>query len=193
MRAESILGLLGQRVRARRVGLGFSLRDLASRVGVSASFLSQVERGKASPSIDTLASVSRALDVPIYYFLVESPDPVVRHNERQILSMPNSDLRYELLCPDLRKSMEAWLVRLRPGMISSNEPLSHATEEFVFVLQGKLEMRVGPNSYRLGPHDSIYYHGLVPHQFSSIGEEDLVFVSVATPPILGQLSMGSRS
>jgi len=159
---------------------------------VSASFLSQVERGKSSPSIDSLARISRALDVPIYYFLVESPNPVVRHNERQILSMPNSSLRYELLCPDLRKSMEAWLARLGPGEVSSAAPLSHATEELVFVLRGELEMCVGPHTYRLGPHDSLYYHGLVPHRFSSVGEEELVFLSAVTPPILGQLGADTR-
>jgi len=188
---ESQLTRLGDRLRARRTGLGISLRELASRVGVSASFLSQVERAKSSPSIETLSSISRALDVPIYYFLVESPNPVVRHDERQILSMPNSSLRYELLCPDLRKSMEAWLARLGPGEASSAARLSHATEEFVFVLRGELEMRVGPHTYRLGPDDSIYYQGLVPHQFYSVGEEELVFLSAVTPPILGQLGGGS--
>lgn len=188
---ESEFTFLGDRLRARRTGLGLSLRELAPEVGVSASFLSQVENGKSSPSIDTLARIARALDVPIYYFLVESPNPVVRHNERQVLSMPNSGLRYELLCPDLRKSMEAWLARLGRGEVSSAVPLSHATEEFVFVLQGELAIRVGPSVYELGPSDSIYYHGLVPHQFSSIGEEDLVFLSVVTPPILGQLDASS--
>lgn len=188
---ESEFTFLGDRLRSRRTGLGLSLRDLASKVGVSASFLSQVEKGKSSPSIDTLARISRALDVPIYYFLVEGPNPVVRHDERQVLSMPDSTLRYELLCPDLRKSMEAWLARLAPGEVSSTEPLSHSTEELVFVLQGELAMRVGPNVYRLGPHDSIYYHGVVPHQFASVGDEELVFVSVVTPPILGQLGGAS--
>jgi transcriptional regulator with XRE-family HTH domain len=185
---ESDFTFLGDRLRARRTGLGLSLSELAAEVGVSASFLSQVER---SPSIDSLARISRALDVPIYYFLVDSPSPVVRHDERQILSMPDSSLRYELLCPDLRKSMEAWLARLAPGQVSSAVPLSHSTEEFVFVLQGELEMRVGPHTYRLGPHDSLYYHGLVPHQFTSVGDEELVFVSAVTPPILGQLDASS--
>ena len=71
---------LGDRVRERRQQLGLSLRDLAERSELTASFLSQVERGVTSPSIDSLRRVANALDVPVFHFLLE-PDresPVVR-------------------------------------------------------------------------------------------------------------------
>jgi transcriptional regulator with XRE-family HTH domain len=176
---------LGARMRARREALGLSLRSLADRTGVSASFLSQVERGLVSPSIQTLTAVSRALEVPIYHFLLESPDPVVKHDQRRRLIMPNTSVDYELLCPDVHRSMEVSLGRLEPNAASSDEPLAHATEEFMLVLEGVMEIEIGPRRYVIEPGDSIYYHGLAPHRFVSVGDKDLIFISAVSPPVAG--------
>jgi transcriptional regulator with XRE-family HTH domain len=174
---------LGDRLRARRKGMGLSLRALADKIGVSASFLSQVERARASPSFATLIMMSRALEVPAYYLLLESPDPVVRHDQRRKLTVPGSSMFYELLCPDLHRSMEVSLGRLSVGCASSERPLSHATEEFALVLQGCMEVELGPRRYRLELGDSIYHLGVVPHRYVAIGDEDVVFLSAISPPI----------
>jgi transcriptional regulator with XRE-family HTH domain len=176
---------LGARMRARREALGLSLRSLADRTGVSASFLSQVERGLVSPSIQTLTAVSRALEVPIYHFLLESPDPVVKHDQRRRLIMPNTSVDYELLCPDVHRSMEVSLGRLEQNAASSDEPLAHPTEEFMLVLEGVMEIEIGPRRYVLEPGDSIYYHGLAPHRFFSAGDDALIFISAVSPPVAG--------
>ena len=182
---ESISDSLGIRMRARRKALALSLRSLGARTGVSASFLSQVERGIVSPSIQTLTAVSRALEVPIYHFLLESPDPVVRHDRRRRLIMPNTSVDYELLCPDVHRSMEVSLGRLEPEATSSDDPLAHATEEFMLVLEGVMEIEIGPRRYVLEPGDSIYYHGLAPHRFFSTGDDALIFISAVSPPVAG--------
>jgi len=172
-------------LRARRKALGLSLRSLAARTGVSASFLSQVERGLVSPSIQTLIAVSRALEVPIYHFLLESPDPVVRHERRRRLIVPNSSVVYELLCPDVHRSMEVSLGHLEANAASTEEPLAHATEEFMLVLEGAMDIEIGPRRYTLEPGDSIYYHGVAPHRFVSVGDQDLIFISAVSPPVVG--------
>ena len=108
---------LGHRIRARRQELGLSLRELAGRVGLTASFLSQIDRDLASPSIESLRKISDALEVPIFHFLIE-PDgksPVVRYNKRLQLKLPDSNLTYELLTPDLNRQMEAFLTEREPG------------------------------------------------------------------------------
>jgi len=181
----SISDSLGIRMRARRKALGLSLRSLAARTGVSASFLSQVERGIVSPSIQTLIAVSRALEVPIYHFLLESPDPVVRHDRRRRLIMPNTSVNYELLCPDVHRSMEVSLGRLEVNAVSSEEPLAHATEEFMLVLEGVMDIEIGPRRYVLEPGDATYYHGVTPHRFFSVGDQDLIFISAVSPPVAG--------
>jgi transcriptional regulator with XRE-family HTH domain len=181
----SISDSLGYRVRARRKALGLSLRSLAARTSVSASFLSQVERGIASPSIQTLTAVSRALEVPIYHFLLESPDPVVKRGRRRRLIMPGTSVDYELLCPDVHRSMEVSLGRLELEAASSDDPMAHATEEFMLVLEGVMEIEIGPRRYVLEPGDAIYYHGIAPHRFFSTGDQDLVFISAVSPPVAG--------
>ena len=101
----------GNRIRARRQELGLSLRELAEQVGLTASFLSQIERDLTSPSIESLRKISDALEVPIFHFLLEvdKKSPVVRRGERLTLTLPNSDLSYKLLTPDLSRSgIRAW-------------------------------------------------------------------------------------
>ena len=76
---------LGDRIRTRRKELDLSQGELAERAGLTASFISQVERDVTSPSIDSLYKISQALDVPVFQFLLE-PDgasPVVRRQEHE--------------------------------------------------------------------------------------------------------------
>ena len=92
---------LGERLRQRRKELGLSLRELADRVGLTASFLSQIERDLTSPSLESLRKISDALEVPIFHFFVESDGkcPVVRRHQRTELKLPDSNLTYKLPDP----------------------------------------------------------------------------------------------
>jgi transcriptional regulator with XRE-family HTH domain len=176
---------LGQRIRARRRELGLSLRDLAGRVDLTASFLSQIERDLASPSIESLRKLSDALEVPVFYFLIEpdSKSPVVRRDKRAQLTLPDHDFTYELLTPDLNRQMEAFLVEREPGEEQITTPLRQYTEEFIYVLQGQLEIQLGDENYLLGPDDSVYFEGPLLHRLAARGDETLRFISVITPPI----------
>ncbi len=176
---------LGQRIRARRRELGLSLRKLAGRVGLTASFLSQIERGSASPSSESLRKISDALEVPIFHFLVE-PDgksPVVRHNQRLKLTLPDSRLTYELLTPDLNRKMEVFMAEVEPGEDNIAMPLRQYTEECIYVLQGQLEIQLGEEVYLLGPGDSVYFEGPLLRRLAARGHETLRFISAITPSI----------
>ena len=176
---------LGIRLRARRQELDLSLRDLADRVGLTASFLSQIERGLASPSIESLRKISDALEVPIFHFLVE-PDtksPVVRRNERALLKLPDSNLTYQLMTPDLNRKMEVFLAEREPGDEKITIPLRQETEEFIYILQGQLEIELDEEVFLLGPGDSIYFDGPLLRRLAARGDMTLRFISVITPPI----------
>jgi transcriptional regulator with XRE-family HTH domain len=176
---------LGHSIRARRQELGLSLRELAGRVGLTASFLSQIERDLASPSIESLRKISDALEVPIFYFLMEPEDksPVVRCDKRLQLTWPDSNFVYELLTPDLNRQMEAFLVQREPGEEKITTPLRQYTEEFIYVLQGQLEIQLGEDVYLLGPSDSVYFEGPLLRRLVARGDETLRFISVITPPV----------
>lgn len=177
---------IGQRIKARRKELKLSLRELAEQVDLTASFLSQIEREQSSPSIDSLRKISDALDVPIFYFLVEpnGKSPVVRCDQRLQLSKPHSSLTYELLTPDLNRRMEALMFEQEPGGGNYAEPPAHYTEEFIYVLQGQLEIQLGEEVYYLNPGDSIYFEGPMLHSLCAVGDETLRVLAVITPPIL---------
>lgn len=175
---------LGNRIRQKRIEKGLSLKELASRIEKTPSFLSQVERGLAEPSITSLRKVANALEVPIFFFLLHTgnPNPVVRRNQRKIMSFPGYQLTFELLSPSLNRDMEIVQGRLEPGGVTCEEPLAHTGEEATVVLSGKMEIQVGSDCYTLEEGDCIYYYASIPHKITNIGTEELVFISSITPP-----------
>lgn len=175
---------LGQRIRKKRQARGMSLSEVATEIDKTSSYLSQVERGLAEPSITALREIARALDVPIFYFLIneENNNAVVRKNERRMLNFKGSHLTFELLSPDLKRDMEVIEATLEPGAETSDEPLNHLGEECTIVLRGKMHIIIGEEEYELGPGDSIYYKASLPHKIISTGQEDLHFISAITPP-----------
>ena len=176
---------LGQRIKSRRKELNLSLRDLAGQVNLTASFLSQVERDLTSPSIESLRKISEALDVPIFYFLVEpnAESPVVRRNQRRKLILPDSNLVYELLTPDLNRKLEVVMVALEPGEHSAAIPLRGHTEECIYVLQGQMEIALSEDVYSLASGDSIYFEGPMLRYLTAKGDETLRYISIITPPV----------
>ena len=162
-----------------------SLRELADQVDLTASFLSQVERDLTSPSIESLRKISQALEVPIFYFLVEpdSTSPVVRRNQRRKITLPGTHLTYELLTPDLNRKMEVIMVDLQPGEDYTAAPLRHHTEECIYVLQGQLQICLGEELYYLSPGDCVYFDGPMLRHVSATGDETLRFISIITPPV----------
>ncbi len=176
--------MLGERIRAKRKERGKSLSELSLLTGLTASFLSQVERDVTEPSITSLRKIAKALDVPIFYFLLDTEEysPVVRRKNRKILRFPQSHLTFELLTPDLSRQMEMMIATLEPGTSTCDEPLTHPGEECTLVLQGEMEIQIGEETYHLKEGDSIYYYCAIPHRIISVGKKDLVFVSAITPP-----------
>jgi transcriptional regulator with XRE-family HTH domain len=175
---------LGDRVREQRLKLGLSLRELAVQAGLTASFLSQVERGETSPSIDSLRKVSAALGVPVFYFLIEPDEesPVVKSDQRIRLTWPGSQIAFQLLSPKLNRKMEAFMTEREPGDQTPVVKFGQQTEEFIYVLQGHLEVRLGDATYLLGPGDTVYFDGAVLQGLEPRGSEKVQFISVITPP-----------
>ncbi len=176
--------MIGKKIKERRQELNLSLRSLGELTGLTASFISQIENDLTEPSINSLQKIAVALKVPIFTFLngTEHPERVVRQNARKRLSFPNPHLQYDLLTDDLSRQMAGFLIRLKSGESHSTQQLYKATEEFMYVLQGELDIKINGNTYQLQPGDSIYYEGALLTGFSSIGAEDLIALCVLTPP-----------
>lgn len=176
--------MLGEKIRRKRKERGLSLSQLAKRIKRTPSYLSQIERDLAEPSITSLRQIANSLEVPIFYFLLDEQKdgPLVRKGERKTLRFPDAHQVYELLSPDLNRKIEMIQACIKPGATTCERPLSHAGEECILVLKGEMKIQIGEEDYHLREGDSIYYYAAIPHKIESCGEEDLVFVSAITPP-----------
>lgn len=179
----------GRRIRARRRELGLSLEDLAQRTGLTASFLSLVERDISNPSLESLRHIAEALGVPPFYFSHEpdsaSPplqNPVVRAGQRIQITFPPGDVTSELLVPNLRNRLEVFITHVKPSAGNIARPPSLETEECLLVLRGKVRVVLHDQEYVLSEGDSIYIHGRALREISAVDDE-AVFLSAITPPI----------
>jgi quercetin dioxygenase-like cupin family protein/DNA-binding XRE family transcriptional regulator len=190
---------LGHRIQARRKSAGLSLRALAAQTELTASFISQVERGQTNPSIDSLRRIAEALQVSLLYFLSDHQpprqksrarknsaltyNPVVHAHARPQLTLPVSGVTYELLTPDLAHKMEAVCGRLAPGAGNVARRLREPTEEFIYVLAGALCVGLDAGEHILHAGDSIYFSGTTLQKLACASKEDAVWISVITPPV----------
>ena len=174
---------LGNKIRKLRISKGMNLTSFAKKIGKTPSYLSQVERGMASPSIMALREIAKALNVPMFYFLIDDKKQsiIVRKNKRRVLKFPKSHLTYELLSPDVSHRIQMIRTRIEVGSSSCSKPLSHEDEECTLVIEGKMEIKIGDEFFTLEEGDSIYYLASIPHKITSIGNQDLIIISATTP------------
>ncbi|HYF90692.1 MAG TPA: cupin domain-containing protein [Symbiobacteriaceae bacterium] len=176
---------IGERIRQRRQQMDISLQELANRTGLTASFLSQVERDVTEPSITSLRRIAGALEVPVFFFLLDeaTPSPVVRKHERRILRLHDTAAQWELLSPaDPQAQLEVVLTRLPPGVASGDEVTSHPGEEAFVVLGGEMEITVADEIYRLQEGDAIQIRASLPHRIRNSGKQELTVLAAITPP-----------
>jgi transcriptional regulator with XRE-family HTH domain len=179
--------IVGVNIKRLREEQDLTLRALAKKLEISASFLSQVESGKASPSLSTLKSIADALSTTIGNLIGEAQkledNPVVRSSERKHVHEAGRGINlYLLTSRDSNKQMEPLLFKLKEGATSGERSYKHFGQEFVMVLRGVIEVMLNDMSYILKKGDSIYFNSNVPHAFKNIGKEEAEAVWVVTPP-----------
>jgi transcriptional regulator with XRE-family HTH domain len=168
------------RLRGARVAAQLSLRELSRRVGISASMLSQIENGRAQPSVATLYALVSSLSLSLDTLLtgnaarVEKPaDPVVTAAERAVLVM-DTGVTWERLTAGPDPMVDALLVTYPPGSGSSSGGglMSHAGREYGYLLSGRLTVRLGFESFVLEPGESVSFDSAIPHAYVNEGTED---------------------
>jgi transcriptional regulator with XRE-family HTH domain len=177
---------LGARIKARRSELDLSLRDLAAATRLSATFLSNLERGLANPTLDSLRRVSNALNTPILYMADPAPgaSPVVRHDQRRSIALSGGHIRYEILTPTLNKKMVLFQTRVtaEDGNIVAG-PLAEPTEECLVILSGEIAICLAGQTYIMEAGDSIYFEGRSLESIHVVGEGEARYISAITPPV----------
>ena len=176
---------IGEHVYTRRKELGFSLRELGEKAGVTAGFLSQVENDQVSPSLNSLQKIATALQVPMFYFLSdEQGSQVVKAHQRSKLYFQDSKIGYDLLTPDFTRKMMAFIIHMEPHAKRIALPLAKPNEQWMYVQQGQLKIVVGEDTHILEEGDTIYYDGDLLSEFCSNSDEELTILCCITPPAL---------
>jgi transcriptional regulator with XRE-family HTH domain len=177
---------LGLRLQAARERAGVTLREVARRTGLSPSFLSQLERDRVSPSIASLKQVASALGVRVADLLAEpsaGDGVVLRRAARPVWRLAHA--RYEQLAPaapGAERRMQPQLITFEPGGTLGDHPVSHAGDEFGFVLSGRVECAVGDEVFLLEPGDSVYFDARRPHRTRNAAAGEATYLLVVTPP-----------
>ena len=186
---------IGERLRAERQAHGLSLRDLADRLGVSPSLISQIETGRARPSVNTLYAIATELAVSLDDLLFIDADrppaddprlaergmgivggqrlgPVQRASNRKRIRLASGVL-WERLTTDSDPDVEFLYVTYEVGGASSpeHEFQRHGGHEWGFVLSGRLNVTIGFDEYELAPGDAISIPSTTPHRLFNQGTE----------------------
>jgi|SRR5215213_1794594 len=186
---------IGGRLAELRKEHQYSIRKLAERAGVSASLISDVERGKVEPSISTLKRLSDALGTTLPYFFTEPAEQdgrVVRAGERVVLrgkkdskgersAIQTRGIRFELASPGQAEGIEAIVGLYDVGASLGDEPVTHEGEEWGMVLRGRLKVWVGDEIHFLNPGDSIWYTSTTPHRMENVANEPTEYIWIDTP------------
>lgn len=180
---------LGQRLRARRKAIGRTMQQVATESGLTVGFISQIERGISTPSLASLYNVAQALQTSVDHFVSNAPGrghSVVSHSgQRQTYKVGGTARFYEFFergFPEAK--LNACLSHVPPGHLS--EMMSHAGEEFVYLVSGTMNYEVDGTSYRLGAGDTLHFDSHKPHRGQNIGDGIAIELWVGTMQLFAQ-------
>lgn len=177
----------GQRIRAAREERGFTLVELSAKTGIDTDVLAKVEAEETMLPLGQLIKLSKALSMTMTEVIApgDKPFTIVRASDRRRFARfgeareARHGYEYEALAAGKRgRKMEPFIVRLLPA--SADQPSSHDGQEFIFVLDGEMEVLVEDTRDVLKPGDSIYYDSTSTHLVRAHGDKPATILAVLT-------------
>jgi transcriptional regulator with XRE-family HTH domain len=178
-RLDETLDGIGDRLREERVKAGISQRELARRLGLSASMISQLESGMSKPSVGTLYAIVTELNLSLDRvirgedFAGEHPgppaeqtdSPLVRPEDRHVIEL-DSGVRWEELSASSEDGVDFLHATYEVGGASTPDSslMRHHGREYGYVISGTLGIQIGFQEYELNPGDSIAFESTQPHR-----------------------------
>jgi transcriptional regulator with XRE-family HTH domain len=181
---------IGEKLRTLRLRKSMGLVELGKHTGLSAGLLSKLERGKLFPTLPTLLRVAMVFGVGLEYFFTDDRKRrvvgVVRREERvRFPERPGAqDVPYYFECLDYRateRKLSAFLAEfqeLPPQKVKAHQ---HAGVEFLYVVKGSLEVKIGSDEYVLEAEDAMYFDSAVLHSYRRRGSKACTGVIVTVP------------
>jgi len=188
---------IGDRLREERIRAGISQRELARRLGLSASLISQLEGGQSRPSVGTLYSIVTELGVSLDRVIRgaavadgggangvgASRSPVVHPGSRPAVDL-DSGVHWEQLAPQ-RDGVDFLHATYEVGGASTSDRSSmrHPGREYGYVVSGTLTVQIGSDAYELRAGDSIAFDSTTPHRLVNDGDVPVHAIWFVTSPV----------
>ncbi len=179
---------IGKKISEFRKLNGYTLKDLSEKTNLTSSMLSQLERGIANPSINTLKTIAQALDVQLFTFFIEEEQKenlIVKPQDRKKMILPsegNEIITYELLSPDLNGQVELAIMTLTPQSHTSKDNFKHSGEEVAYVSKGTVHIFLNEDEIILNELDSIKIPPHMLHRWYNPYDEEAVVIFAVSPP-----------
>lgn len=165
---------IGERLKRYRLEKKLTLKEVESRCHVSATHISEIERGKSSPTVGALTRIAKAMGSEASYFVESDELPkvsIVRGGQRRRFKFMEPPVEIESISGDTPHSRMSCMHMTWPkGAVSTGEVNRHEGEEFILVRNGILEVYVEEERHILKEGDSLHYHASCPHRIENIGD-----------------------
>ena len=175
---------LGQTLRELRQSRRMTLNVVAQKAKITASFLSQIERGLAMPSLPALYRIARVYDFTPSDLLEQNHEslPVVTRRADRVRVHARDRYTRERLLPASVRTMQVFSGSLGPGA-TSGEPKTHGdADELVVVIAGSVAVDVDGETYHLASGDTLYYKSSLEHTVRNESDEEAEILWVSAPP-----------
>ena len=184
---------VGEKIRQIREMKKVSVEELAARSGMEITMIQKIEQEKNVPSLAPLIKIARALGVRLGTFLDDSDNygPVVvrsgEYHKGARFTSQASETRehlnfFSLAFDKAGRSMEPFIVDIESGLQSDYMLSSHEGEEFIYVLEGDIEINYGKETYTLAKGDSIYLDSIVMHNVHAANQNSARILAVVYAP-----------
>lgn len=184
---------VGHKLKTLRETHQLSQEDLAERSGVDLDTLCSIEASETVPSLAPLIKITRSLGVRLGTLLDDNKGigpAVTRKVEVETRGEGEAALEtgtkgaplefFSLAKGRISKHMDPFVIDVAPATV--RELSTHEGEEFIYVMEGSVEIEYGKEIYTLNPGDSIYYDSIVPHQVRAGSDEGAKILAVVYAP-----------
>lgn len=173
---------LGEKIKRMRHQKNLTQEELADRCELTKGYISQLENNLNSPSIATLTDILAALGSSLSEFFREEKGEKVVFTQEEFIEKEENGVIFRWLIPNAQKNMmEPVSIELAPGA-STAEDFPHEGEEFGFVTEGKIAVRLGKKEYLCKKGEAFYYSASLPHAVINRGKNAAKFLWISTPP-----------
>ncbi len=160
-----------------------SFETLANKTGLSNRYLKEIEEGKIIPPVSAVIQISKVLSIDSGTFLSAEEQEALARKRKESFYKRTQAYSYKTLTPEAEsKHMKAFLVTIDPQQDHKMVDYRHEGEEFIYILKGEVEVRVGENQNHLKKGETLHFDSGIPHKLRNLGEEEAKLLVVLYTP-----------